>query len=212
LQPGQIYNSNRYTLTGLLQNINCEIIDLGNVADDLAATLKVLQQAAAQADVIVTSGGVSVGEEDYIKAALDQLGQVEMWRVSMKPGKPLAYGHVAETAFIGLPGNPVSVFATFLLFARPYLLRCMGATRVQPDRLQVTADFDWQRAGPRREFLRARLGRDAQGNTSASLYASQGSGVMTSTVWADGLVIIPENTTISAGDSVEYLSFDSLLA
>jgi molybdopterin molybdotransferase len=212
LQPGQIYNSNRYTLTGLLQNIQCEIIDLGNVADDMASTLEVLQQAADQADLIVTSGGVSVGEEDYIKAALEQLGQVEMWRVAMKPGKPLAYGHVGETPFIGLPGNPVSVFATFLLFARPYLLRSMGASQVRTTRMKVTADFDWQRAGPRREFVRARLGHDAQGRPSASIYPSQSSGVMTSTVWADGLVIIPENTTISAGDSVDYLSFDSLLA
>lgn len=212
LGPGQIYNSNRYTLTGLLQTVGCEIIDLGTVEDTLDATCDALLQAASQADLIVTTGGVSVGEEDYIKLALEKLGKVEMWRVAMKPGKPLAYGHVGDTAFIGLPGNPVSVFATFCLFARPYILKRQGVLKPLPQQLRVKAMFEWKKAGPRREFVRARLATDEDGNACAELYPSQSSGVLMSTVWANGLLVIPENTTVDRNDLVTFIPFSELLA
>lgn len=212
LHEGQIYNSNRFTLTGLLQGIGCEIIDLGCVEDTLAATVDALKQAAESADVIITSGGVSVGEEDYIKKAIDELGQVDMWRVAMKPGKPIVYATVNGTPFLGLPGNPVSVFVTFCLFARPCLLKSQGVIDVLQKPLPVTAGFDWPRPGVRREFVRARLASTGDDNaTEAVIYPHQGSGVLTSTVWAEGLVIVPENKTIMRGDRVAYLSFNDLL-
>ncbi|GMR18829.1 MAG: molybdopterin molybdotransferase MoeA [Gammaproteobacteria bacterium] len=206
---GKIYNSNRYTLMGLLKSVNCDIVDLGTVPDQLQATLDTLNSASAKADLIITTGGVSVGEEDYIKAALDKLGQVDMWRVAMKPGKPVAFGHVKNTPFIGLPGNPVAVFVTFCLFARPYLLKTQGMTGIRPERLKVKAGFDWNRAGPRREYARAQLQPDIM---TATLYPKQGSGVLSSVAWADGLVEIPENSTIKKGDDVTYLSFSDLLS
>ena len=205
----KIYNSNRYTLIGLLKSANCDIVDLGTVPDQLQATLDTLNSASAKADLIITTGGVSVGEEDYIKAALDKLGQVEMWRVAMKPGKPVAFGHVKDTPFIGLPGNPVAVFVTFCLFARPYLLKTQGVSNIMPKQLKVKAGFDWNRAGPRREYARAQLQLDIM---TATLYPKQGSGVLSSVAWADGLVEIPENSTIKKGDDVTYLSFSDLLS
>lgn len=209
--PGQIYNSNRFILTGLLQTLDCEIIDLGSIQDSLAATVNALQEASRDADLIMTTGGVSVGEEDYVKAALDQLGSVDMWRVAMKPGKPVAFGKVGHSAFIGLPGNPVSAFATFCLFARPFILRMMGIQDVMPRRMQVLADFDWPKEGPRREFVRAQLHTD-RNVVKATLYPSQGSGVLTSTVWAHGLVEIPEHSTVKRGESVTWLDFFELLS
>lgn len=212
LGPGQIYNSNRFILTGLLQILGCEIIDLGNVPDLMDATREALQSAAKNADLIMTTGGVSVGEEDYVKAAIDELGSVDMWKVAMKPGKPVAFGQLGDAAFLGLPGNPVSVFATFCLFARPFILRLQGINDVLPRRMQVTADFDWPHAGPRREFVRARVQTNDQGVTLATLYPSQGSGVLTSTVWANGLVEIAEHVTVKKGDSVTWLDFSELLS
>lgn len=209
--PGQIYNSNRFILNGLLQTLDCDIIDLGSIPDSLEATLEALQEASKDADLIMTTGGVSVGEEDYVKVALDQLGSVDMWRVAMKPGKPVAFGKVGNSAFIGLPGNPVSAFATFCLFARPFILRMMGLQNVMPRRMQVIADFDWPKEGPRREFVRAQV-NTVNGIVKASLYPSQGSGVLTSTVWAHGLVEIPEHSTIKRGDSVIWLDFFELLS
>jgi molybdopterin molybdotransferase len=209
--PGQIYNSNRFILNGLLQTLDCEIIDLGSIPDSLEATVNALQEASKSADLVMTTGGVSVGEEDYVKAALDQLGSVDMWRVAMKPGKPVAFGKVANSAFLGLPGNPVSAFATFCLFARPFILRMMGLQDVMPRRMQVTADFDWPKEGPRREFVRAQLHAD-DGVMKATLYPTQGSGVLTSTVWAHGLVEIPERSTVRRGDSVTWLDFFELLS
>jgi len=212
VEPGKIYNSNRYTLTGLLQNIGCDIIDLGCIADDLDATVSAMEKAAEQADLIMTTGGVSVGEEDYIKLAIDKLGSVEMWRVAMKPGKPVAFGEVNNTPFVGLPGNPVSVFVTFCLFARPVIRTMQGCTDVLARKLQVVAGFDWPRKGPRREFVRGQLEIDEQGQQVAKTYSSQSSGVLTSTVWAQGLIEIPENTTVKKGDVLNWLDFSELLS
>ncbi|MBT8433853.1 MAG: molybdopterin molybdotransferase MoeA [Gammaproteobacteria bacterium] len=207
LGAGKIYDSNRYTLHGLLESMGCEIIDLGLVGDTLAATREAMQRASTQADLVVTTGGVSVGEEDHVRIAIEQLGELRLWRLAIKPGKPLAYGQINETAFIGLPGNPVSVFATFCLFVCPVIQIMQGRDWQQPIALPVSADFDWPKPDSRREFLRARLALDANGRTVAQIYPNQDSGVLTSTVWADGFVEIAENQTVQAGESVNYLSF-----
>ena len=209
LQPGQIYNSNRYTLNGLLQAMNCEIIDLGIVPDTLEATLEVLKQAAGCADLVITSGGVSVGEEDYVRIALEQLGELSMWRIAMKPGKPVAFGRVGDTLFMGLPGNPVSVFVTFLLFARGLILKMQGCGDVLPKPASVTAGFDWPSV-KRQEYLRVKL-EYKDGQAMAQLYPHQGSGVLSSASWADGLVEAPAGRAIAAGDSVAFFAFEGLL-
>ncbi|MEW6119576.1 MAG: gephyrin-like molybdotransferase Glp [Pseudomonadota bacterium] len=208
LGPGQIYNSNRSTLTGLLKDLGCELIDFGIVPDTLEATEAALKGAADIADVVVTSGGVSVGEADYVKAAVERHGRVEMWKVAMKPGKPIVYGRVGDADFIGLPGNPVSAFATFALFVRPFLLQRMGATEVLYRAFPVRAGFDWNRAGVRREFLRARIQADGR----AALYPNQSSGVLTSCTWADGLIDLEIGQTVRAGDWVRYIPLAELLA
>lgn len=212
LRSGQIYDSNRYALIGLLQTVGCEVIDLGRVSDDFADTTQVLQQAAQQADVIITSGGVSVGEEDYVKAAVEQLGEIDLWRIAIKPGKPLAFGRVGETPFFGLPGNPVASYITFCIFVRPFLLRMQGMNDAMPLRLSVPAQFVWPKAGKRREFVRARLVTDAHGQQGVTLYPNQGSGVLSSVVWGNGLAIIPEGHTVQPGDIVSFLPFSDLLS
>lgn len=211
LGAGQIYNSNRYTLAGLVQGLGCEWLDLGSVPDTLTATLEALQHAAALADVVITSGGVSVGEEDHVKAAVEQLGKIDMWKVAMKPGKPLVYGRVGEADFIGLPGNPVSTFVTFVLFARPFLLRRMGAVDVLPKTYRVKAAFDWAKPGERREFLRARLAVGEEGVLQAQLFPNQSSGVLTSAVWADGLVDMDIGHTVTRGELVRFIPFSEVL-
>jgi len=211
LGAGQIYNSNRYTLAGLVQGLGCEWLDLGSVPDTLAATLGALQRAAAMADVVITSGGVSVGEEDHVKAAVEQLGKIDLWKVAMKPGKPLVYGRVGEADFIGLPGNPVSTFVTFVLFARPFLLKRMGVVDVLPKTYRVMAAFDWAKPGQRREFLRARLQAGQGGELEAQLFHNQSSGVLTSAVWADGLVDIDIGHTVTRGDLVRFIPFSEVL-
>lgn len=208
LQPGQIYNSNRYTLTGLVNGLGCELIDLGIVPDTLEATEVALAGAASVADVVITSGGVSVGEADFVKAAVEKLGRVEMWKVAMKPGKPIVYGRVNDADFIGLPGNPVSAFVTFCLFVRPFLLKRMGAADVLYRAFAVPADFAWSRPGERREFLRAQL----QPNGKLALFPNQGSGVLTSCAWADGLADLAIGQTVQPGDQVRFIPFSELLA
>ena len=209
LASGQIYNSNRYTLTGLLQVMDCQIIDLGIVPDTLEATMNVLKQAASEADLVITSGGVSVGEEDYVRIALEKLGELTMWRIAMKPGKPLAFGKIDETLFMGLPGNPVAVFVTFLVFARSLILKLQGADDVLLKSVSVIADFDWPEI-KRQEYLRVRLvQKDNQ--AVAQLFPHQGSGVLSSASWADGLVEVSPGKPVSAGDSVQYLPFSGLL-
>lgn len=212
MRPGTIYNSNRFFLRALLQRLGCEVNDLGIVPDDRGATLAALEAAAAGNDLILTSGGVSVGEEDHIKPAVEQLGALDLWQIAMKPGKPFAYGHVRRPSgaahFIGLPGNPVSSFVTFVLLVRPFLLSLQGATRLAPVVETARADFQVPKADKRREFLRAR--RNAQGGLD--LFANQSSGVLTSMHWADGLVDNPAGQTIAAGDVVRFLPLSELLA
>lgn len=207
MRPGAIYNSNRFFLRSLLLRLGCEVRDLGIVPDKRDATLQALREAAAGNDLILTSGGVSVGEEDHIKPAVQQLGALDLWQIAMKPGKPFAYGHVGEAHFIGLPGNPVSSFVTFLVLVRPFLLKLQGAAQLVPQALQLAAHFDWPRPDKRREFLRAR--RDAAGGLE--IYPNQSSGVLTSCTWADGLVDVPAGQTIARGDTVRFLPLAELL-
>jgi len=229
LKPGAIYNSNRFTLRGLLEKLGCEVTDYGIVADKLDATRATLREAAEAHDLILTCGGVSVGEEDHVKPAVEAEGRLAMWQIAMKPGKPLAFGAVrratprgetvaepsasasapaaAETFFIGLPGNPVSSFATFLLFVRPFILTLAGVQAVAPRALSLRADFTQSKADRRNEFLRARI-NPAGG---LDLFPNQSSAVLTSTVWGDGLIDNPPNHAISAGETVRFIPFSELL-
>ncbi|BCN92369.1 molybdopterin molybdenumtransferase MoeA [Thiomicrorhabdus immobilis] len=206
-QPGKIYNANRYVLAGLVPQLGFKLIDLGRVDDTIDATVEAMKKAASMADVVITTGGVSVGEEDHIKPAIEQLGSLDMWKVKMKPGKPIAYGDIQGTPFIGLPGNPVSAFATFNLFARPYLLKMQGANVLKAKPIWLEADFEWLKPGFRREFARARLVNKNQISV-VEIYPNQGSGVLTSTVWADGFVVIPEDNQINRGDKVAFYPFN----
>ncbi len=212
LKPGAIYNSNRYTLRALIEAVGGVCEDLGIVPDRLDATRDTLKEAAAGNDLIVSCGGMSVGEEDHMKPAVEKEGRLDLWQIAMKPGKPLAFGEVfrgdgSSAWFIGLPGNPVSALITFVLVVRPVLLKLQGATDLAPRPIPMRADFAWPRADRRREFLRVR--RNEGGGLD--LFANQGSGVLTSTVWGDGLVDNPGGATIAPGDVVRYLPFSELL-
>lgn len=224
LPPGAIYNSNRFTLRGLAQAAGCEVLDFGIVPDRLDATRAALRRAAAECDLIVTSGGVSVGEEDHLKAAAAAEGQVEQWQVAMKPGKPLAFGTIrcgpgdgrgaagvggaaGQALLVGLPGNPVSSFVTFVLCVAPVLRVLQGRPPAGPRPLVLTAAFDWPRPDRRREFLRVRRNEDG----ALELFANQSSGVLTSAVWADGLVDNPAGQAIARGDAVRYLPLAELI-
>jgi molybdopterin molybdotransferase len=206
LPPGRIYNSNRFTLNGLAGAFGCELRDYGIVPDRLEATREVLRRAASENDVIVTSGGVSVGDEDHVRPAVEAEGSLLMWRIAMKPGRPLAFGKVGDAFFIGLPGNPVSSFVTFLIFVRPFLLKAQGMTEVVPRAVEARADFDWPRPDARREFLRVKW--NAQGGLD--LYPTQDSAVLTSTAWADGLADNPAGCAIRRGDRVRFLPYSEL--
>ena len=211
-KPGAIYNSNRYTLRGLLLAAGCEVADLGIVSDRLDATRAALREAAAGNDLIITSGGVSAGEEDHLRPAVLAEGTLEHWQIAIKPGKPLAYGsvrrpHQGAALFIGLPGNPVSSFVTYLLAVGPVLRVLQGMAEKAPPPLLIKAAFDWPRPDRRREFLRVRLNADG----AAELFANQSSGVLTSAVWADGLVDNPAGQPIQRGDTVRYLPLAVLI-
>jgi len=207
MKPGAIYNSNRFFLRALLLRLGCTVSDLGIVPDRLDATVQALRTAAQDHDVILTSGGVSVGEEDHIKPAVQSLGRLDLWQIAIKPGKPFAYGRVQDAHFIGLPGNPVSSFITFLLLVRPFLLKLQGASQMATPAIAATAHFTWARANRRREFLRVR--RNADGGLE--LFANQSSAVLTSAVWADGLVDNPPGQTIAVGDRVRFIPFSEVL-
>lgn len=212
LKPGGIYNSNRYTLRALLEGLGCTVDDFGIVPDSREATRAALRAAAAGNDLILTSGGVSVGEEDHVKPAVEAEGALDLWKIAIKPGKPLAFGRVGAgdaataAAFIGLPGNPVSSFVTFLMLVRPFILKAQGAAAVTPHAQSLRADFDCK-GDPRREFLRARIGATG----GLELFANQSSGVLTSCTWADGLIDNPPGQAIVRGDSVRFLPFSELL-
>lgn len=217
LPPGAIYNSNRFLLKGLLEQLGCIVIDFGIVPDRLDATRAALRKAAAEdrADLILTSGGVSMGEEDHIKPAVEAEGSLDHWLVNSKPGRPFAFGRVIasgnEAAFIGLPGNPVSSFVTFLLLVRPFIRKLQGMAvdleSALPRGLMLEAGFDQPKADRRREFLRARLGKDGR----LELFPNQSSGVLTSAAWADGLIDNPAGVQIKRGDTVRFLPFSELL-
>ncbi|MCZ8112473.1 MAG: gephyrin-like molybdotransferase Glp [Betaproteobacteria bacterium] len=205
LKPGALYNSNRFTLRALAEAAGCAVTDLGNVPDRLDATREALRRAAAGHDLIVTSGGVSVGEEDHLKPAAEAEGRLENWQLAIKPGKPLAFGAIrrpdgSEALLVGLPGNPVSSFVTWLLAVHEVLAALQGLPGGLPAALPLVAGFDWPRPDKRREFLRVRVGADGR----LVLFPNQGSGVLTSTVWADGLVDVPPGQAIRAGDAVAY--------
>jgi molybdopterin molybdotransferase len=215
LRPGAIYNSNRFTLRALLAKLGCDVTDFGIVADRLDATREMLRRAARDHDLILTCGGVSVGEEDHVKPAVEAEGRISMWQIAMKPGKPLAFGAVRrevaqngeEAFFIGLPGNPVSSFCTFLLFVRPFILRLAGVEAVEPRVYSMRADFTQKKGDRRNEFLRARV-NDAGG---LEVFGNQSSAVLTSTVWGDGLIDNPPNHAIQAGETVRFIPFSELM-
>jgi molybdopterin molybdotransferase len=213
LRPGAIYNSNRFMLRALLQGCGCEVSDLGIVPDRLQATRDALRQASQGHDLILSTGGVSVGEEDHLRPAVQAEGRLELWQIAIKPGKPLAFGEVSAAGapgalFIGLPGNPVSSFVTFLLCVAPVLKALQGASPKMPAGLPLRADFDWPRADKRREFLRVRLNEHG----GLDLFGNQSSGVLTSTVWADGLVDNPPGQVIGRGDTVRFVPLSELIA
>jgi len=215
LKPGGIYNSNRDTLLACLKSLGCDATDLGIVPDRLEATREALRKASKDHDLIITSGGVSVGEEDHIKPAVTAEGRLDLWQIAIKPGKPLAFGAVrksnepkdGEAWFIGLPGNPVSSFVTFLLFVRPFILKLQGRETKPTQLYLMRADFDWIKADRRNEFLRVKI--NDQGGLD--LFPNQSSGVLTSASWGDGLVDCPPNQPIKAGELVKYIPFDALL-
>ena len=207
MPAGAIYNSNRFFLRAMLARLGCVVTDLGIVPDRRDATIAALQDAAGAHDLVLTSGGVSVGEEDHIKPAVQALGSLNLWQIAIKPGKPFAYGQVGSAHFIGLPGNPVSSFVTFLLLVRPFLLRLQGVTDTAVSQTTLRADFAWPKPDRRREFLRVR--RNPAGGLE--VFTNQSSGVLTSAVWADGLVDNPPGTAIKIGDPVQFLPFADLL-
>jgi len=215
LKPGGIYNSNRDTLLACIKALGCDATDLGIVPDRLDATRAALRQASQDHDLIITSGGVSVGEEDHIKPAVTAEGELNLWQIAIKPGKPLAFGSVRResnpgrsTWFIGLPGNPVSSFVTFLLFVRPFILRLQGRPDSAMPSYPMRADFDWPKADRRNEFLRVKI--NSQGGLD--LYPNQSSGVLTSAAWGDGLVDCAPGRAIAKGDLVPYIPFSALLS
>ena len=209
LSSGQIYNSNRYALVALLEQVGCEVINLGNIEDKFSATCDALESLESQCDLIMTTGGVSVGEEDHVKPAVESLGEINLWKIRMKPGKPLAYGKVKQTPFIGLPGNPVSSFVTFCIFSLPFIKKMQGNNNYQSKIIKVKANFECKRAKPRREYARARIDY-SESTPVANLYPKQGSDVMSSIVWADGLVEIPENKTVELGELLNYYPLSEL--
>ncbi len=210
LQPGQLYNSNRFTLEALLRSLRMEVVDHGIVADSASATAAALEAAAASADCVISTGGVSVGEEDHVKAQMARLGRLDLWKLAIKPGKPLAFGALGSTPFIGLPGNPSSVFVTFCLVARPFLLRLQGVSDLEPVTLRARAAFTTERAGGRREYLRVTLKNAEGGRLEATPFPNQSSGVLRSVSASNALAVVPAGSTVTAGDEVDVILLESL--
>jgi molybdopterin molybdotransferase len=211
LAPGQIYNSNRYCLAALLRGWGVEVHDYGVMADELATSRHALSLASSECDLLLTSGGVSVGEEDHLKQAIEALGSVDFWRLAIQPGKPLAFGEVAGKPWIGMPGNPSAALITALVVVRPFLLRAQGVTEVMPVPLAVPAGFDWLQPNKRRQYLRARLSPDAAGQLSVELHPQQSSAMLSAACWADGLAVIECGQQVLKHDNVMFLSFADLM-
>ncbi len=218
LEPGQaltdgaLYNSNRYALHASLVALGCEVLDLGIVQDRREATRDALLNGAAGTDLVITTGGVSVGEEDHVRIALQEVGELDFWRIAIKPGKPLAFGHIGATPFLGLPGNPVAAFVTFCLFARPFILRLQGVEEVMPiaARAPLLSAYT-TRPSKRCEYIRARLERDKDGSAAIAIHPRQGSGILSSTSWANGLALIPADAVMERGMLVDFLPFSELI-
>ena len=216
MRPGAIYNSNRFFLHALLVRAGCDVTDFGIVPDNLPATLQVLREASEGHELVLTSGGVSVGEEDHVKPAVEKLGQLNLWQISMKPGKPFAFGRLhgadaskqASTYFMGLPGNPVSSYMTFQLLVHPFLMKLQGQADVTRKEYTLQAHFDLPKADQRREFLRVK--RNTEGGLD--LFPNQSSGVLTSVVWGDGVIDNPSLQPIKKGDWVRFCPFSDWLS
>ena len=211
LAPGAVYDANRHLLMALIRGLKCVVNDLGILPDKADVVRRSLQAAATAHDLLLTSGGISTGEEDHVRAAVEADGSLHFWRLAIKPGRPLALGQVGATPFIGLPGNPVAAMICFLRFARPLILKLSGATDLEPQFFQVRADFEHHKKADRREWVRARLAADADGNLVARKFERQGSGIITSLVQSDGLVEIGEDVTyLGVGDVVDFLPFNEV--
>lgn len=211
LEPGHRYTANNHLLAALLAGAGAEVTNAGLVPDDLDATCDKLESLARGHELVLSSGGASVGDEDHLRQALARVGEVALWRIAVRPGKPLLFGRLHAALCLGLPGNPVSTFVTFLLLVRPLVLALQGATSLDPPVLKVRADFDWPEAGTRREFVRVRVDSSGEGAARARLYPDQSSDVLSSAVWADGLVEIPPGEVLFRGDWVGYVPFSGLL-
>jgi molybdopterin molybdotransferase len=211
LQPGQLYDSNSFTLEALLSGLGMHVMKKGIVDDSLTATQSALEKAAQEADCIITTGGVSVGDEDYVRQAIESLGQMALWKLAIKPGKPFSYGRIQDVPFFGLPGNPVAVFVTFVLLVRPYLLKMQGVVNLKLPTLSVKAGFNTTSTNSRQEFIRVRMNEDAQGEQELEAYGNQGSSIMTSLSWADGLAEIPAGESVDKGQRLNYFPFKGML-
>ena len=211
LKPGQIYNTNRFTLLGLLAEAGCDVVLCETLRDKRDITRETLERAAAQADLIITSGGVSVGEEDHVRAVLEESGELSLWRMAIKPGKPLAFGSIKGTPVLGLPGNPAAVLVTFLIVGMPYIRTCQGRLQIHPVGQQVPAAFNVTSPSVRREFIRART-ESFNGETQVSAYPNQSSGVLSSACWAGGLAVVPEHAMVAEGSLLTYYPFTELLS
>ncbi len=211
LPPGAIFNSNRPMLRALLSSLGCAVVDMGIVEDTAAATRETLANAARQADVVLSSGGVSVGEADHVRDAVNALGNIDLWRIAIKPGKPFAHGLIGGTPFLGLPGNPASAFVTFVLLARPFLCALQGRTDLPPRTVPARADFSVDRPGSRREYLRVTL-RNEGDRLWAVPYANQSSGILRSVSASDALAVVPERATVQRGDTLTVLPLESLIS
>ncbi|KKN49917.1 hypothetical protein LCGC14_0638020 [marine sediment metagenome] len=211
LAAGQIYNTNRFTLLGLLAEAGCDVTLCETLRDNRTVTRETLERAATQADLIITSGGVSVGEEDHVRAVLEESGELSLWRLAIKPGKPLAFGSIKGTPVLGLPGNPAAVLVTFLIVGMPYIRTCQGRLHIYSPGKKMPAAFTVTSPSVRREFVRART-ESMNGETRVSAYPNQSSGVLSSACWAEGLAVVPEHTTVAAGDLLDYYPFTELLS